>query len=292
MMSRVPSIREVCFNWNCHKNFGHACSYRIFSSARSPSRSVPCDNDDGHYIEQWLEQIIKPNEFYERHAYHRRYFYNIDLQGRLFLEETRPKSIATSLKSEAFLNFFFRQIRRISDEEIGLLKYDHDAARDYPFVSPCGQEMNFIRPADEITPIVFHGLSSSSSSSCNSAGGDSPTSLIFGGSLIQQFSSDALVISKTNNRLYHRLLHCEGRMTNDEQKAPRQKYPSKLHQYSVTSGSPEYGLIQSALAVELSNNFEATEEDFDVDVYSGMDFVEGNGSIRNKIPWLPEDHEN
>mmetsp|Transcript_7743 Transcript_7743/g.11434 ORF Transcript_7743/g.11434 Transcript_7743/m.11434 type:complete len:293 (-) Transcript_7743:196-1074(-) len=292
-MSRVPKITAISFNRMCHQNFGHACSYRIFSSARSPSRVSACNNEDEHYIEQWLEEIIKPNEFYERHAHHRRYFYNIDLQGRLFLEETRPKSIATSLKSEAFLNFFFRQIRRISDdEETELLKNDHDAAKDYPFVSRCGSEMNFIRPADEFAPIVFHGLSSSSSSSCDSAVGDSPTSLTFGGSLIQQFSSDALAISKTTNRLYHRLLHCEGQMTNDEQKASRQVYPSKLHQYSVTSGSPEYGLIRSALAVELSNNFEATEEDFDVEVYSGMEFIEGNGSIRNKIPWLPEVHEN
>ena len=280
MMPRIPRARAISFIWRCHRNFGH-CSNRNFSSS-DPSLD---GNENEQYIEQWLEQIIKPNEFYERHAQHRSYFYNIDLQGRLFLEETRPKNIATSLKSEAFLNFFFRQIRRISDEEIQLLNDDHDihVVEDYPFVSPCGSEMNFIRPADETAPIVFHDLSSS----CNSAGGVSEC-LIFGGSLIQQFSVDAFAMSKTNNRLYHRLLHHEGQMNDGK----RQKYPSKLHQHSATSGCPEYGLIQSALAVELSNMFEPTVEGFDDEVYSGMDIVEGGGSTKHKIPWLPEVHGN
>ncbi len=33
-------------------------------------------------------------------------------QGRLYLEDTQPKSIATSLKSGKFLDFFFRQVKR------------------------------------------------------------------------------------------------------------------------------------------------------------------------------------
>ena len=64
------------------------------------------------YIEDWQRAQIKPIEFYEREAKrNRHYFYTIDLQGRLFLEESRIKNIATSLKDFRFLNFFFKQLR-------------------------------------------------------------------------------------------------------------------------------------------------------------------------------------
>lgn len=55
------------------------------------------------YIDHWFDSIRKPQEFYDRWGEGeriRRYFYNIDLQGRLFLEETSPKNIATSIKDE------------------------------------------------------------------------------------------------------------------------------------------------------------------------------------------------
>jgi len=40
-----------------------------------------------NYIDKWFKSIVKPKCFYEKHAGGavRRYFYNIDLQGRLFL---------------------------------------------------------------------------------------------------------------------------------------------------------------------------------------------------------------
>jgi hypothetical protein len=39
------------------------------------------------YIDKWFESIVKEESFYEEHADSnpRRYFYNVDLQGRLFL---------------------------------------------------------------------------------------------------------------------------------------------------------------------------------------------------------------
>jgi hypothetical protein len=63
------------------------------------------------YPEEAQLLSIKPKEFYELHAAKREYFYFIDLQGRLFLEDMVPKSIATSLKSPKFLRFFFSQVR-------------------------------------------------------------------------------------------------------------------------------------------------------------------------------------
>jgi len=68
---------------------------------------------DPGYVDKWFREVIKSKTFYERHALEHRYFYNIDLEGRLYLEETYPKNIATSFKNEKFLNFFFRRLRYI-----------------------------------------------------------------------------------------------------------------------------------------------------------------------------------
>ena len=57
-----------------------------------------------------------------------------------------PKNIATSLKSASFLRFFWRQLR---SNDLDLAPW----TADYPFISPCGAEMNFVTVAD--TPIVF-----------------------------------------------------------------------------------------------------------------------------------------
>ena len=95
---------------------------------------------------------------YEQQALERRYFFHVDLQGRLFLEETEPKNIATCLKQDKFLAFFFKRVRR-NDLGWGIgddVAESDRALEDYPFVSKCGDEMNFIRPADQA--IVFEDL--------------------------------------------------------------------------------------------------------------------------------------
>jgi hypothetical protein len=56
-------------------------------------------------LTKWFDSIRKPLDFYETwankdDARERRYFYNVDFQGRLFLEEVSPKNIATSIKDE------------------------------------------------------------------------------------------------------------------------------------------------------------------------------------------------
>jgi len=95
--------------------------------------SPPALGDE--YIEEWQQRQIKDPSFYETESQKRNYFYTVDLQGRLFLEESSPKNIATSLKSPKFLKFFFKQVRR---NETGL----HE---NYSMTSPCGKEMNFIK---------------------------------------------------------------------------------------------------------------------------------------------------
>uniref|UniRef100_A0A1E1XV65 Uncharacterized protein n=1 Tax=Amblyomma sculptum TaxID=1581419 RepID=A0A1E1XV65_AMBSC len=76
--------------------------------------------------------------------YLREYFYFIDHQGMLFLDDSRMKNFTSCFKEKKFLEFFFRRLRR---NETG--KYEDE----FPFASPCGREMNFVRCDD--LPFVF-----------------------------------------------------------------------------------------------------------------------------------------
>jgi hypothetical protein len=138
----------------------------------------------------------------------------MDLQGRLFLEETLPKNIATSIKDTKFHDFFVRRIRPVRDTEtmITFMRQEGIPVEDYPFVSPCGRELNFIRPA--ATPIVFHSLD------------DEANELIYAGTLRHLFSEDALALSETTGLLYHRIV--------------------------LPTTATIYGLLRSSIAVALS----------------------------------------
>ena len=74
----------------------------------------------------------------------REYFYYIDHQGQLFLEGTKIQNFTTCYKDVNFLVFFFKRLKRNETE-----RYH----RDFPYVSPCGREMNYIRC--ESLPVVF-----------------------------------------------------------------------------------------------------------------------------------------
>ena len=74
----------------------------------------------------------------------REYFYYIDHQGMLFLDDARMKNFTSCFKEKQFLKFFFSRLKL------------NDTGRYYPafpFLSPCGKERNFIRCDD--LPIVF-----------------------------------------------------------------------------------------------------------------------------------------
>ncbi|XP_061593259.1 UPF0598 protein C8orf82 homolog [Cololabis saira] len=77
----------------------------------------------------------------------REYFYYIDHQGQLFLDDTKVKNFVTCFKDKNFLVFFFS---RLKVNQSG--RYEED----FPFLSPCGRERNFIRCDDR--PVVFTHL--------------------------------------------------------------------------------------------------------------------------------------
>lgn len=226
-----------------------------------------------------FSSIVKPKLFYEKHAkpelsldsrsltsmLSRCYFYNVDLQGRLFLEETFPKNIATSIKDERFLDFFFSHLRRTSASQRKWMDANGIPVDDYPFVSACGKELNFIRPA--ASPIVFHSLFPSQSE-------NRPMGyFVYGGrSLVEPFDEHCSVaISKPTGRLYHKLTSLS------------LQPPGKESQDDVRS---EYGLVRSSVAVALSERI-VTDISHPTDTLSGLGFESSVDEMVVPIPWLP-----
>uniref|UniRef100_A0A131Z6F3 Uncharacterized protein n=1 Tax=Rhipicephalus appendiculatus TaxID=34631 RepID=A0A131Z6F3_RHIAP len=109
--------RALC--WKLHRNL--------------PSRAVGVVIRNLHYDQG---QATK--------EYTREYFYFIDHQGMLFLDDSRMKNFTSCFKEKKFLEFFFRRLRY---NDTG--KYE----AEFPFISPCGREMNFVRCDD--LPFVF-----------------------------------------------------------------------------------------------------------------------------------------
>jgi hypothetical protein len=128
---------------------------------------------------------------------------------------------------------------------------------DYPFVSPCGKELNFIRPA--ATPIVFHSLI------------DNDTTLVYGGTMVQPFDSSHLAVSEKSGRLYHKMVAAHPNASD--------KIKTAMHDNDIT----EYGLIRSSVAVSLSEKIVASSDT------DGLAFDTPSG--QRPISSLPENAE-
>ncbi|XP_030627766.1 UPF0598 protein C8orf82 homolog [Chanos chanos] len=141
----------------------------------------------------------------------REYFYYIDHQGQLFLDDTKMKNFVTCFKDKQFLVFFFSRLRA---NRTG--RYQ----QDFPFLSLCGRERNFLRCDDQ--PIVFTHLLSE-------LGSEERLSYCGGGvKLSVAFQPEALFMHPLTGRVYH---------------------PGPESGGGV-------GLVRSALAIDLSPNFE------------------------------------
>ncbi|CAL1539379.1 unnamed protein product [Lymnaea stagnalis] len=142
----------------------------------------------------------------------REYFYFIDHQGQLFLDDARMKNFTSCFKEKDFLVFFFKRLKRNTSG-----KY----MDEFPYLSPCGRELNFVRCDD--TPIVYTHILDSSSSE--------PGLLSYNGAgdrLTVNFEPENICMLPETGRVYH-------------------------------PASEQYGgigLIKSSLAIELSKHFE------------------------------------
>lgn len=63
---------------------------------------------------------------------------------QLFLDDTKVKNFITCFKDKQFLKFFFKRLKKNQTERY---------KEDFPFISPCGRELNYIRCDD--LPVVF-----------------------------------------------------------------------------------------------------------------------------------------
>ena len=109
----------------------------------------------------------------------REYFYSVDVHGRLW-------HAGTELADAGFLDAFFRRLR------------DNDTGRhlDFPFLSPCAGELNFVAAADR--PIVYRRLVPD----LGGGTGVGPVHLLHAGTLTVPFDPAALRVSAAG-RLYH-----------------------------------------------------------------------------------------
>ncbi|XP_029939149.1 UPF0598 protein C8orf82 homolog [Salarias fasciatus] len=141
----------------------------------------------------------------------REYFYYIDHQGQLFLDDTKVKNFVTCFKDKQFLVFFFSRLR---SNQSG--RYE----ADFPFLSLCGRERNFLRCDDR--PVVFTHL-------LQGTAGDRELLSFCGGAekLAVPFSPEKLYMHPESGRVYHPCPERHGGV----------------------------GLVRSALAIELSPFF-------------------------------------
>ncbi|KAL6108457.1 uncharacterized protein ACO6RY_18974 [Pungitius sinensis] len=147
----------------------------------------------------------------------REYFYYIDHQGQLFLDDTKLKNFVTCFKDKKFLVFFFSRLR---PNQSG--RYQED----FPFLSPCGRERNFVRCDDR--PVVFTHLLQSPAGSPGVPGALELLSYCGGAELLSApFRPEALYMHPVSGRVYHPCSESEGTV----------------------------GLVRSALAIELSPFF-------------------------------------
>ena len=173
-----------------------------------------------------------------------------------------------------------RRIRRINEKEknylssIDLSLYDShesncavlknlDCKNDYPFVSPCGKELNFIRPVD--TPIVFHSLIQRNTDDNYGKNTDEYISdmLIFGNSFYQPFNPNELRLSKQTNRIYHPLIKMQPTQIKElgSELSQTKLYRPHLSTSMYHSEKEEYGLMQASLVVSLADHISIDDLD-------------------------------
>lgn len=114
----------------------------------------------------------------------REYFYYVDHQGQLFLDDARIKNFTSCFKEKQFLKFFFSQL-----EANATGRYTDT----FPYVSRCGRERNFVRCDD--LPVVFTELE------CHSA--DMYHLMYAGGTMSVAFQPEQVVMLPETGRVYH-----------------------------------------------------------------------------------------
>ncbi|XP_069677829.1 UPF0598 protein CG30010 [Periplaneta americana] len=119
----------------------------------------------------------------------REYFYYIDHQGMLFLDDARMKNFTSCFKDKKFLEFFFKRLK---------VNTTGRYMQDFPYLSLCGRERNFIRCDDY--PIVYTHVIKTS------VNGQTEDHLSYGyaGNLLSvKFEPEKVFMLPDTGRVYH-----------------------------------------------------------------------------------------
>lgn len=132
-------------------------------------------------------RLPKDLSYYSAESKHRHYYYVMDTRGQVFLEETERRNIATSMKDVKFLNFLFRKL--------GPNPLPNNI--EYPYLSYCGSELNFLCPEDPHSAVVFKDLVVDQLGELSS--------FEYGGNLTCKFDPSQLLYSPSTGRMYHKI---------------------------------------------------------------------------------------
>lgn len=162
-------------------------------------------------------RIIRTKEFYEKGNIDRNYYYIIDTRGRVFLADAKYKNLTTCIKDEKFLHMLFRLIQQNNN-----ISTDKEINIEYPFISYCGKEINYISPDDMHSVFGFTSF-------------DSENNVLYygGGKLTQDFNPKNLLYCIATGRIYHSL---------------------NEHKYLSKQNKNHYGLLHPDICLLLSNN--------------------------------------
>ncbi|MCJ8750025.1 hypothetical protein PDJAM_G00194070 [Pangasius djambal] len=116
----------------------------------------------------------------------REYFYYLDHQGQLFLDDTKVKNFVTCFKDQQFLVFFFKHLK---------VNRSGRYQQHFPFLSLCGRERNFLRCDDQ--PVVFTHLLSDTGQGAHLSYCGGGTKLTF------PFQPHSLFMHPDSGRVYH-----------------------------------------------------------------------------------------
>jgi len=117
----------------------------------------------------------------------REYFYYIDHNGMLFLDDAKMKNFTSCFKDKKFLQFFFNRLR-INDTD----RYQ----TDFPYLSICGRERNYIR-CDDLPIVYTHVLTIPDERTQKLSYAHAGDLLTF------PFEPDKIFMSPTSGRVYH-----------------------------------------------------------------------------------------
>lgn len=139
---------------------------------------------------------------------------------------------------------------------------------DYPFISPCGREMNYVSVAD--TPIVFHDMSldgkcpfrMSRHRNCNpNIGSD----LFWGGSFSSTFDPANVYVSRSTGHVYH------STPTQMLKNLPPEN--AEIAMETSTAVDSGLSLISSAVAQRIFENTHVDQNGTDIFLWRGKSFV-------------------